>query len=65
MLRRLCRIAIVSSWFFIAFESNEKGFIVSATQVGPFASQDACEKYRALKPFTNLQTAQCWNTAKK
>ena len=40
-----CQIAIVAVRFFVFFGADNSGQTVSATQIGPFASEAACENY--------------------
>jgi len=54
-------MAVVAAWYFLAWPVEGGG---SFTQVGPFASQNACESYQS-QVSQNTQTFPCWSSGKK
>jgi len=54
-------LAVATVWYFLAAPFEGSG---SFTQVGPFASQDACESYRSQVSQETL-TIPCWSSGKK
>lgn len=62
-IRALARLlAVTTVWYFLATPLDPPGAL---TQVGPFASQNACESYRSQVTNTGAFTFPCWSSSQK
>jgi len=62
-MRRALKLAIVTVWYFLVLNNGS----VVVLQVGPFATQTACEDYRTnvVNPANDGPTLPCFSTTAK
>ena len=61
-IRALAKLlAVATVWYFLAAPFGAAGAL---TQVGPFASQNACESYLS-QVSQNTLTFPCWSSSQK
>ncbi len=56
-------VLVVTIWYFVVYSLTNIGPVI--TQIGPFATQSACEHYRANFQGVIAPTVACFSTTAK